>query len=596
MPKKYLFYFKKMYNLYKSDPFLPSTLPPLIHPKKPFLQHCPRRIAADTRKMRIYHWTRSDLRRYEITNDISQLTRKRKYSCCLQLRLNNKEKVNTVKVFPFLRRLTCLYIDFSSDQGSNLNITNKMLILFSQTICTLKNLSVLNLNLESCKKVSRKGLTYFASKLYKCRHLSKLVLNTESCRVTDRSLAVLSRSTTKLKYLSNLQVNMGNFRTTDHGLATFMTNITKSKTLVQLGIDLHLSIKYDVAALVGVWLPSIRQLSELRLDFSFCLDIGDEGIAMLSRSLLGLIHLNFLELSFQKCSKITDKGVIILGENIKKLNRLRRLHLLFLNCMGATESGIKNLAGNIVKLRCLDELHFGFGHWQNVTDEGFNSILEDLATALRLKDLKLVVEAHSPQGEGGLMTIANNLYRFTKMSKLAFRFHSRFITDRGIRIFSQNLVALSQLTHLKLDFNSKSRITDEGIMQLGAGLAQLPVLESLDLTLIQPRRFTEHGLFGLVDSIARYNPGLSVLKMIYYFCESIDDNAVIGLSQRLLKIKGLDSVKFVCFACPKVTDKGVAVFARNIEEASWFIRAYVDFILCTGISEKGNMILRELKD
>ena len=578
--------------------FTNSKLPQLPLPKirVSLIQNCSRKIAADIKKMRIYNWSRNDLSKYEIRSDIGKVIRRRNWSRSFSICLNEKENINIAKMLSSLRRLNTLSIDFSSGHGGNINVNNETLNLLASKLQNLKLLKCLKLNLENCKNVSKNGFVKFAFQLSKCKVLRKLILNTESCSFKDIVLISFSSTILKLKFLNDLQINLDNFSTTKAGLTTFMNTMSNSKSIKSLGVDLHLSMKYDAAALLSFSLQNLKQLQELKLDFSFCVDIGDEGVTTLSQSISQLSLLNTLELSFQKCSRITDKGISSLSEILKNFERLTKLHLLFLNCAGATEIGLKTLSKNVSCLSKLENFYLGFGHWQNISDEGFESILDNISNTPNLKELKLAFEAHSLQSEGGTLILIDNLSKFNNLLQLSVRFHSRFISDKSLQEFGHNLGKINNLTHLHVDFHCKSMITDDGVTYLSQGIAQLSHLIELEFTLVQPKRFTEQGLFILTQSLARSNQALINLKMMFYFCEGINDNSLKGLGKRLLKISKLRALKLVFFACPKLSDEGLFSLTKNIPLSQNYIKTFLDFVVCAGITEKANLFLREFRE
>ena len=573
-----------------------SSLNKCLNPNMNLLSHCPRKIAADVRKMKVYNWTRSDLSRSKINTAISRIIRNQTWAKSLKLSLDCTETINLALSLPYLKRLNLLSLDFSSEFMTNVNMNSNTLQLLSKILKTLKQLSVLRLKMQTSKKLSDWSIKQFAFKLDSYRSLKKLCLSIKSFGKYDNSFVFLSEAISKMTCLTNFQITLDNFKIAHLRLNTAMSNIARLTALTHLRIDLNLSVDYDIAIIVAKSLPRMKKLIHLHLNFSFCLEIGDKGIIDLSRGLGCLINLSELELSFQRCLKFSDKGAAVLSKELQKLSKLEHLQLMLMSCTGITNIGIRSLTQSVVTLPALNTFYFGFGHWPNISDECLEDVVKLVSAVSTLSDLKFIFESQSPQNGGGLVTMAQNLKNLENISKLSLKFHSRFITDMGIQTFAENLQHMKHLTELKLNFNSRSHITDNGILLLSKGIGVLSKLQVFEIVLIQPKMFSQFGISYLMQALGKFNHELMSLNRRCHFCEGLDDNALICLGSRLFKIRALTFLRLVCFACQNITDIGIDALSKSIFQSHHHIEAYLDFVLCHKITEKGYMMLREFKD
>lgn len=208
----------------------------------------------------------------------------------------------------------------------NVKITNAGLLLLAWGAKELKSL-----NLKSCRNISDHGINVMALNDDGSPVGSKLeFLGLQDCKITDKSLAYISRGMPNLK-----RVNLSTIKTiTDVGL----------KALAKM--------------------PILEEINAQK-----CENVTDQGLAYLSDGCKKNSKLKFLDLSF--CSSVTDTGLSHVAQGLKNLASLS-----ISSCL-VGDAGLLHLANGLVHLQTL-----ALGQCNNITEGGL------LKMAMKAKSLR----------------------------------------------------------------------------------------------------------------------------------------------------------------------------------------------------------------
>jgi F-box/leucine-rich repeat protein 14 len=211
----------------------------------------------------------------------------------------------------------------------NTKITNAGLLLLAWGAKEL-----VSLNLKSCRNITDHGINVMAVNADGSPLGSKLeFLGLQDCKLTDKSLAYISRGMPQLKRI-NLSTISG---ITDTGLKYLAempgleeVNLRNCDNVTDLGLA-YLS-------------DDTKRPSTLRvLDLSFCSSVTDAGLAHVAKGLKSLE-----KLSISSCL-VGDTGLLSLGRG---LTRLRTLDLG--QCNNISEDGLAQMAAKAKSLRSVD--------------------------------------------------------------------------------------------------------------------------------------------------------------------------------------------------------------------------------------------------
>ena len=220
----------------------------------------------------------------------------------------------------------CQNLRFLSLEG-NVRITNAGLLLLAWGAKELKSL-----NLKSCRNISDHGINVMVLKDDGTPLGSKLeFLGLQDCKLTDKSLAYISKGMPQLK-----RVNLSTINTiTDGGL----------KSLAQM--------------------PVLEEINIRKCD-----NVTDLGLAYLSEDCQSC-RLKFLDLSF--CSSVTDSGLAHVAKGLKNLAGLS-----ISSCL-VGDAGLLDLANGLVHLQTL-----ALGQCNNITEGGL------IKMAIKAKSLRMI--------------------------------------------------------------------------------------------------------------------------------------------------------------------------------------------------------------
>ena len=236
-------------------------------------------------------------------------------------------------------------------------------------------------------------------------------------------------------------------------------------------------------------LKYLTQMKSLKINFSGCKEITDEGISCLTcYGFKDLIHLEFLDLNFSGCIKLTDEAINYLtSQGFKHFVKLKSLNLNFSNCVEITDKGMKNLTSRGLKYSTnLTSLDLNFSKCEHVTDEGVHSLWS--------KGIRYLV----------------------KLTFLGLNFDScKWLTMGELNdLFSQGLKNLIDLSKLNINVSYFNQGKDRFMRTLKLeGLSPLMKLNSFTFTYFKALVLSDGGVENVLSEVFKYLRKVTYLSL-----------------------------------------------------------------------------------
>ena len=230
-------------------------------------------------------------------------------------------------------------------------------------------LTYLNFCFRSCFYISDANIQYLAESLGPfLGTINRLGLIFENCpQVSINSFKAISTFIfPNLTYVKSLdlfckgfsKVNIDNEEESFINLNAALSEISTNIEFLVLSLPCHQNITNKCIKMLVKSIKKLDHLQVLKLDFSRCDDMGDEGMQELGKAITEICDkLTTLHLCFQGCSKLTDKSLNgfsfatksekISNNKTIELN-LKELYLDFHSSSDAMIKGIRNLFDNFI--------------------------------------------------------------------------------------------------------------------------------------------------------------------------------------------------------------------------------------------------------
>lgn len=226
-------------------------------------------------------------------------------------------------------------------------------------------------------------------------------------------------------------------------------------------------------------LVDFHNLIDLRLNFSECKKIDDNGLREIGHALIEVSHsLRTLKLSFSHCDKITDQGIQSMGKSLSSIEKLDELSLHFTNCPKFTDEGFSSLAMVVKQLDEITSLKLDFRECPKITNNSLKIIGDKVF------------------GEGMMMVLTHFDINMSGCPK---------ITDEGALCLANRLSHLESISFLEMKFNNCLKVTGQVLTSLGSSILRLHHKSSFqDGSALKMINLDLSGCSNVIDSDLNY--------------------------------------------------------------------------------------------
>lgn len=440
-------------------------------------------------------------------------------------------------------------------------------VIFNDIVRSIPpSLEQLHLGFAACSVLTEDPME-FNARLVLLTGLTDLKLDVSNCELSHCWLLALAQSLPKS--LQRLNMSLGFCpRLTLALVESIARGISNLTSLVDLKLDFHAcsDLCDEGVAAIGRALP--RSLKRLDMTCSSCENLTDLAAKGLAAGISELTLLANIKLDFTDCFKLSDEGVVALSRSLP--SKIDGVDLRFARCKKLTDSAIRDLAAFFVRAAALGELTLHLQQCELLGEAVMATVSKSLPVTLQkldlnfadtigqgltllglveLKDLKVDLSGSHFCGLNNAVIGDSVLSRLEKLD-LSFERCLEFSTAsaRCLAIGMRGLTALMDFT---LNVTACKNLGDEGVVALGNGLS--PTIQQLDM------RFGScNQLSRLGESVAAILEGLTVLVSL-----SLDFSACTGMDDASLAVVGvslppsLHEVQFNLERCPSLTGAAV---------------------------------------
>jgi len=313
------------------------------------------------------------------------------------------------------------------------------------------------------------GLFSSLTNLKELKNLKFFVKTGETIRA--RTLRRLSAGLSRLKTLQSIDLDLSglNFDADQD----FFFDFRYLRSLSSLTFKLSKSSGMNDRNLADIArsIEKVRKLEKLGINLSYCRQITNKGIGILSSSFPS--HLKSLNLDLGLCEQVKEKALQSLFCSMCKMTFMEDLSLWFSSENALTDQGLLGLNLCLSGFKRLKSLLVSVLNWNlKINNSTFDEFLSVLASKTSLKNLVLQFPGWSSSvvDSKRLEKLGDALVNLKKIENLELNFRMRFFEDDAVDSFSNKLKSLEKLQNLHLDFSH-------------CGLSSVKVLEGLIKTL-----------------------------------------------------------------------------------------------------------------
>jgi len=274
-------------------------------------------------------------------------------------------------------------------------------------------------------------------------------------------------------------------------------------------------------------------------------------------------------------SKFSDRDMEKLSEALFKLPNLT--HLSIDTCdVEVPEEGFRKLSESIAQLKNLEGLYLWLNSKKELSAESLFNLSNSLMQLHNLTEMKIYILVN----DSGLKILSDALSKLQNLTKFVLHiYRKREFSDEASICFSKALAEMHSLKELRLFFS----ISDSGVKILSESIPHIYNLNDFEWQLADDDKITESGWTGLFESFAKlsnlnklkFNNALKKIKeaelgevlarlenlnsLDITFSDGciIEDSGLKKLCESLAKLQKLTEMQFVFYKSTKITDDGL---------------------------------------
>lgn len=279
--------------------------------------------------------------------------------------------------------------------------------------------------------------------------------------------------------LTSLEVELpASSQPSDAGVKVLLDRLEQQTGLVAFGMRCNMCAELTGGTLqaVSAMLANHLDLTDLLLDFSMCVKVGDDGLAAIGK-FLG-----------DRAGEPPEEGQTAADAELEgqaqkekgpEFALLACLDLNFHGCLMLSDDGLDKLVPGLTGARSCRVMRIDLGGLPaRATSSGFKNVFGAFATMSALEELFLNVRGSAEVYESCLVTLCSALLAKEHMRSLHLNFHGcSGIATQSLFSFKDPLRSAMKLETIFLDFSECTQIHDKGFQEICTCAKALPGLK-----------------------------------------------------------------------------------------------------------------------